>query len=1228
LLGEPMSEEERERIKEGLLSEDDFFGEFELVKEELIDDYLENRLAPAERDRFQRHFLTTADRRRSLKLAADLTTYPEPYPGEVTEPHNDARVFLIAGPLTPPGEEETKKKPEPGPPIQPAPAPPPQPSPPRFAWARAFFATPLRTAACVLVVAVIPISLWFALSRQSSPLDEGLLALNAAYRQQRPVEARVSGLAHAPLKDTRGGDETNVDPVARDRAQVMLHSAATNQPGPAANHALGKLYLLERKFDDAIRYLDKALKADPNNPRLHNDLGAAWLEKGEQELQRGATAQSAESLGQSLGHLDRALELDPALLEALFNRALVHTHLKLFRLAEDDWKLYLEKDATSAWATEARQRLKDLEAQTDKTTQNREQGFRSFLAARQAADEDEAWRLLSRSRDFTGNFIEGRLLDEYLAAVADGRDAEARESLRAAAYAADLDERRGGDQFAAALVNCYAAAPPDRRAALAEARRLMKSGHEQLRQDRTGQAIEAYAAAARLFEQYGDPGEALLVQYLAAQSRLLQGESRQSLAEFEAVRQAAERDHYLWLFGQTLNAIANVHIGLNNYSVALEHSQHSLAVLERVGDAVGVVKVNDQLGIEHLRVGNPRAALGFHSRALALGNEDALDPLPLWRSYFTAAPPFHALGLTDAAIDFTKEALRLAEATKSPVNLSRTYAHLGLMYGSRGSYDQAAAYIQSAFDNGRYVENERVRTNVQAYAALQFGHLYRQAGDYARAVEHYDEAIRLYEQLDSEAFSYVAHKGKFLSCVAARDQCPNVEQELETALRLFEQYRPKIIEARNRYSFFDTEQCVYDVAIDHAFTTKGDVRRAFDYSEKCRARALLDLSKADELPAEGWPAGAVRPDALAEPEELAGIQQHMPADAQLVQYAVIEDKLLIWFVSRTRFEAFQQPITAAALEAKVLAYLRLIRARAEGDDGERRRAAAELYELLVKPVAPLLERGKLVCVVPDKILNRLPYAALGAPTEGHYLIEDYALLVSPSATMFVRRSEAALKRAGPGPERLLSVGDPRFDAGDFPDYKYLPAAAAEAREIAALYDAPPALTGGDATKERVVRALAQADVVHLATHAIVDENSPLYSELLLAKGAGGGSDPAAGVLRTYEIYGLRLPRPRLVVLSACRTADGPYYGGEGMTGIWSPFVAHNVPLVVASLWAVDSGSTKELMVNFHRLRHRGGLATALALQQAQVQMLRGPNAAYRQPYHWAPFIAIGGYTTF
>ena len=52
-----------------------------------------------------------------------------------------------------------------------------------------------------------------------------------------------------------------------------------------------------------------------------------------------------------------------------------------------------------------------------------------------------------------------------------------------------------------------------------------------------------------------------------------------------------------------------------------------------------------------------------------------------------------------------------------------------------------------------------------------------------------------------------------------------------------------------------------------------------------------------------------------------------------------------------------------------------------------------------------------------------------------------------------------------------------------------------------------------------------------------------------------------------------------------------------------PFLVAGVPLVVASLWPVDSDSTAELMIIFHKHRKLDNLSTAQALRRAQLELL-------------------------
>jgi CHAT domain-containing protein len=78
---------------------------------------------------------------------------------------------------------------------------------------------------------------------------------------------------------------------------------------------------------------------------------------------------------------------------------------------------------------------------------------------------------------------------------------------------------------------------------------------------------------------------------------------------------------------------------------------------------------------------------------------------------------------------------------------------------------------------------------------------------------------------------------------------------------------------------------------------------------------------------------------------------------------------------------------------------------------------------------------------------------------------------------------------------------------------------------------------------------------------------------------------------------------------------------------WALFVA-GVPTTVVSQWKVESGSTTDLMVEFHkRLRaslegsNRSG-SKAQALREAALKVLHG-RSEYRHPFYWAGFVMVG-----
>jgi CHAT domain-containing protein len=258
---------------------------------------------------------------------------------------------------------------------------------------------------------------------------------------------------------------------------------------------------------------------------------------------------------------------------------------------------------------------------------------------------------------------------------------------------------------------------------------------------------------------------------------------------------------------------------------------------------------------------------------------------------------------------------------------------------------------------------------------------------------------------------------------------------------------------------------------------------------------------------------------------------------------------------------------------------------------------------------------------------------------GRYVAETRRITYAPSASVLVRCVEAARARPKGTDENLLAVGDPTFDPKRFVErLQPLDDAVREVNAVREYYSrASLVLTGPEATETRISAALQTCDVAHLSVHTLVSEKTPWLAAIILASPTGesdaidpGGANRAEdqifsatdGLMYLEEIYKLRLLRARLVVLAACQSGLGKYYRGEGMVSLVRPFLAARVPLVVASLWPVDSRATADLMIDFHRRRRIDGERTSEALRNAQSAMAGGPPP-FNHPYYWAAFIAVG-----
>jgi CHAT domain-containing protein/Tfp pilus assembly protein PilF len=1221
LLGE-LSEAEMTTLEERLMTDDDLFEMRLVIEDELIDARAGNELSAEEQTRFDAYFLATPERRERLELARALHQYAARHADEITRAENPAsggtsEATTTATRADDPGDTVVKKFAPRTWDIRPSP----RLSPSQYV---------ILAAAAVILIAV-GLDVWRVFFYQPE-ISKGLQALNQAYREQRPTEARISGFDYAPPPPvTRGSQQENFDYVARDRAEALIHESLAEHSDARFYHDLGRLYLAKREFDKAIEQFDKALKLDQKDPYIESDYGAALLEMGKADRARGDLGKSLEKFAKSLEHLNKAIELKGSLREAVFNRALCHQYMFLPNQAEEDWRSYLEKDPTSRWADEARQHLRLLEDQIQKTSQTKDQVLRDFFNAYESRDDERAWKTVSQNMEAsTGKLIWWQLLDSFFAATASQRDDHADSNLNALTYVGELESKKTRDAYVSDIAFFYRSASPQELVILAEAHALVNRGLMFCLQARFAKAMDFFRKAREMLDKAGNKMEAEFADLYVGHCYLHTGNTEQASLIFRRLIQTCERESYRWLGGLALSGLSNVEFDDNNYSNAIAYTNQALKISEQMGDTFNTQRNLTQLADDHKIVGDFDQSIIYLQHCLDMAETCWPGPKQMWFNYDALAEVLTYLQLYVAAVAYEKEALRLAvEELQDPSPIYQSHVRIGIILGKLQDYDEAIRHLQIGYDIAKGHSPDGDGQLFIAYSSLQLGHLYRQTEDFNKAISYYDQALAILDRLGFQAVSYDVHKGRLLCHIAQGDDA-QTQEELKTVLRLSENYRTKILEEKNRNKFFDIEQSVYDLAIDFQYSRMHNNREAFEYSEASRARSLLDLiTSQTQIADQNGERDITFTAKVFQPLKLAAIQERLPDQAQILQYAVLKDKLLIWAISKKNFAVGEQPISQNELNEKVLALRKLIAAPPSNKREEQIQKASWLYNILIKPVEGSLDKQKPLCIIPDKILNYLPFNALISPA-GDYLVSDYLLSFSPSASVFILCCEAAHKKERIEDERLLSVGNPLFDHEAFPSLDELPSSAEEAREITTYYKSSRLLVGPDARAEEVLNELVKCDVAHFASHYLANESSPMLSKLLLAKEPERSDKRVQpdGVLQADEIYQKRLARLRLVVLSACETGIEHYYNGEGMIGMSRPFMVASVPLVLASLWPVDSDSTAALMIKFHFYRKREGRSTSEALRRAQLDMIADSQRGYNDPNRWAAFIVIGGYAKF
>lgn len=1024
--------------------------------------------------------------------------------------------------------------------------------------------TPLRLATSPVIVTLVAIFVLCTEHTADHPHSDLTRALHEF--RYRPTIARLSGFPYAPARPVG---------ATHHRANLARLDAALQHVRGAA-HTLAIRALLEDQPRTAVKQLERLTTADPRNPDSWSDLSAA-------RYQESVAANDAELNVSALAAADQALELDPTHAEALFNRALALESLGTLREATAAFEQYLAADDTSSWAVEARQRIAGI---------RRPEKHAEWAAvvpdlesAVVAGATTTIEHLVKRYPQQARTWGEGEFLGRWGAAHTDGDSRKAEHWLSVTRAIGAALQRTSGEALLSDAVHAIDASDGKKRSQLALAHVEYRRGRILYSQRHVRQALAPLREASVLFASAASP-MAYVSEYYVANALIddQQNAAATTLAErlwvrvpveYRALR--AQNHWYQALVAQLRWLRAMLFIGANRRFDALGEYRAAIAAFDQLGERENAYRMRGSYASLICGLGEPRAAW-HHWRIVLRGASEHGRPLLTEVTLNDAARHEIKRGRLNEA----RSLLRLELATRTPsprlhvdvltsltiidAATQRDSSHLDRAYAALKKLQEEALYDEAAdelrFAHAAYVERDPLRAVEELGDVIQ----YRQkTGRLPQLVSAYVARARLHERRGADA-----------EAVA----------DLQRAVAVMESTGERIATAELRDSYFGASADAYQ-ELARLHVRQGHLERAFEVADRSRARLLAEQ---------------IGGRSAARESSIQTLQRRLGDNIVVAHYSAFSDRLMIVAVDQLGWRGH-----AAALGREELSRManRLVRATHADDPIPIVAEARRLYEVLIKPLRPLLKPGMTLIIIPDATTSRIPFALLRSPHR-RWLIEDHVIAYAPSAASF----------AGDVPEltadvfRLAVVADPAFDPALLPDLPRLPAARAEAAALYSWFPFSKRLVGREATDRAVGTALAATDFVHIAAHALADERDAGSSVIALAPDKGRTS----GLLYARDIARLRLHHLQLVFLAGCRTASVTPTN-RTVRSLALAFLAAGSRATVGTLWDVEDRAASHLTRSYYE-RLRRGEAPAEALRTAQNAAISSRRLS---PRAWAAY---------
>lgn len=774
----------------------------------------------------------------------------------------------------------------------------------------------------------------------------------------------------------------------------------------------------------------------------------------------------------------------------------------------------------------------------------------------------------------------------------------------------------------------------------------LNTGVVKFAQDDHEAALAATYKAIAVYESLGSKrGIALAQENLSNSYRALGNLRRAFECAQKSLRLSEEQNHRRGIM-VALSDLANIYGDQNNAEQALAHLERALSLARELGDTLMIATLHHDIAIQYKRFGNYERALEIYQQLLkqteTFGDKGGVAMVrdQIGRIYAEQ-------GRYDEALRYHREAIAGLEASNMKHAIGVTLNNLAPVYGLQGNYTEALAVSQRSLslarETGRKVDLFVALTNI-GYSQLGLNRL-------TEARQSFSEAVSIVEDLRMQSAGGVEERQRYfeagmeahhglLSVLVKENRPADALMLAEGAkaralLDILQQGRVSVQKSMTAKEQEEERQLKLQLTqLNKQLarvkqSDKQDAARVAEVETQLEKARLSYEAFQDALYASHPELKTQRGEApIVNAQELASLLPN--ASSVLLEYLVTDEQTYLFAITKSAENAETQinVYTLSIKRAELAKQIESFRQQLANRDLGFKASAGKLYDLFLKPAQNQLRGKTNVVIAPDSSLWDMPFQAL-VNNAGRFMIEDASITYAPSLTvlreMTKRRSNFAATRAQ---ATLLALGNPvssqetakRNGLRDG-SLDQLPESGEEVKALGRLYGAARSkvYVGVEAREDRVKSEAGGAGILHFSTHGTLNNAAPMYSYLTLAE-VGPNDD---GLLEAWELMQLDL-KAELAVLSACETARGRIGGGEGVIGFsWAMFIA-GVPSTVVSQWKVDSASTRDLMVGFHRslISASGSKQTkTVALRQAALKLMRNPETSH--PFYWAGFVLVG-----